>query len=154
MSAHLQIRRIETTDLPAASELLAQLNPDVPPDTILARLATILADHPHYDCIGAFLGERLAGVAGAWTATKIWCGKYLEIDNLVVAPDARSQGIGAALIGHLEALARDRGCTVLTLDSYSGNHASHRLYHRLGFEIWAFHFVKPIGDWKGIAEDS
>lgn len=154
MSEIPQIRRIEITDLPAASALLAQLNPEVPPDTVLARLATILADHPHYDCIGAFLGEQFVGVAGAWTATKIWCGKYLEIDNLVVAPDARSQGIGAALSGPLEALGRERGCTVLTLDSYSGNHPSHRLYHRLGFEIWAFHFVKPIGDWKGNAQDS
>jgi predicted GNAT family acetyltransferase len=30
------------------------------------------------------------------------------------------------------------------LDSYTSNHASHRLYHRLGYEIRGFHFIKPL----------
>jgi RimJ/RimL family protein N-acetyltransferase len=53
------------------------------------------------------------------------------------------------LIRHLEAIGRERDCKLLVLDSYTANHPSHRLYHRLGFEIWGFHFVKPIGDWLG-----
>lgn len=144
----LAIRPLAASDLIAAADLLTLLNPETPAALIAARLERILAEHPHYQLFGAFSGGTLAGVAGAWIATKIWCGRYLEIDNLVVDPAQRSAGIGGQLIRHLEALAHDRDCKVVVLDSYTANHPSHRLYHRLGFEIWGFHFIKPIGDWK------
>ncbi|MES2439978.1 MAG: GNAT family N-acetyltransferase [Verrucomicrobiota bacterium] len=149
--ASISIRPLESADLPAAASLLVTLNPETPEQVIHERLDAILTEHPHYELFGAFAGETLAGVAGAWIATKIWCGRYLEVDNLVVDENHRSSGIGSLLMTHLEDLARERDCRILALDSYVSNPASHRLYHRLGFEIWGFHFVKPIGDWKGIA---
>ena len=145
----IRIQPLAADDLPAAADLLTQLNPETPAAIIAERLRTLLADHSHYELVGAFGGGKLVGVAGAWIATKIWCGRYLEIDNLVVDPEQRSSGIGSRLMTHLEELAREQDCTIIVLDSYTSNHASHRLYHRLGFEIWGFHFIKPIGDWKG-----
>jgi len=143
------IRPLGPGDLPDAAALLALLNPETPAALIAERLATLLTDHSHYEIFGAFSSGKLVGVAGAWIATKIWCGRYLEIDNLVVDPDQRSAGIGSLLIRHLENLGRERDCKLVVLDSYTANRPSHRLYHRLGFEIWGFHFVKPIGDWQG-----
>ena len=143
------IRPLIAADLEGAARLLATLNPDTPQPLLRQRLDTVLADHPHYQIVGAFAGTRLVGVAGAWIATKIWCGRYLEIDNLVVDPSHRSEGIGTLLIQHLESIGREQDCKILALDSYTANHPSHRLYHRLGFEIWGFHFIKPIGDWSG-----
>jgi ribosomal protein S18 acetylase RimI-like enzyme len=146
----IRIQPLAAHDLTAAAELLTQLNPETPAAIIAERLRVLLADHSHYELIGAFSGGKLVGVAGAWIATKIWCGRYLEIDNLVVDHEQRSAGIGSLLVQHLEAVARERDCKIVVLDSYTANHPSHRLYHRLGFEIWGFHFVKPIGDWKGV----
>lgn len=146
------IRRIDAAHLDDAARLLALLNPETPAALVRERLETILREHPHYQLIGAFAEGALVGVCGAWIATKIWCGSYLEIDNLVIHPDYRSGGIGSRLIARLEQLARERDCKILVLDSYTSNHASHRLYHRLGFEIWGFHFIKPIGDWSGKPE--
>ncbi len=143
------IRQLKPSDLADATRLLGILNPDTPPVLVRERLDTILAEHPHYHLIGAFAGDALVAVCSAWIATKIWCGRYLEVDNLVVDPTLRSTGVGTLLIQHLETLARERDCKILVLDSYTSNHPSHRLYHRLGFEIWGFHFVKPIGDWSG-----
>lgn len=143
------IRPLAPEHLADAARLLTSLNPETPPPLVATRLDNLLADHPHYQLFGAFAGNALLGVAGAWLATKIWCGPYLEIDNLVVDPAARSNGIGSLLIRHLETLAQQRDCKIVVLDSYTANHPSHRLYHRLGFEIWGFHFIKPIGDWKG-----
>ena len=145
----IHIRPLVATDLVEAATLLVTLNPDTPTSIIEDRLTTILDDHPHYHLIGAFSGSKMVGVAGAWIATKIWCGLYLEIDNLVVDSARRSLGIGSLLIGHLESKAKEAGCKILVLDSYVSNQPSHRLYYRLGFEVWGFHFVKPIGDWKG-----
>lgn len=143
------IRPLGQTDLENAVHLLGALNPETPPLVVRERLEAILATHPHYQLAGAFDGDSLVGVCGAWIATKIWCGRYLEIDNLVVDPARRSGGTGTLLIRHFETLARELDCKVIVLDSYTSNHASHRLYHRLGFEIWGFHFIKPVGDWSG-----
>jgi ribosomal protein S18 acetylase RimI-like enzyme len=147
--AEFTIRPLVSADLTEAAALLGLLNPDTSLAIVSERLHALLAEHCHYELVGAFVSEKLVGVAGAWIATKIWCGRYLEIDNLVVAEELRSAGIGSILIRHLEAVARERNCKIVVLDSYTSNHPSHRLYHRLGFEIWGFHFVKPVGDWKG-----
>ena len=147
--AETTIRPLLAGDLADAAVLLTLLNPETPAAVIAERLGTLLADHPHYQLVGAFVAGELVAVAGAWIATKIWCGRYLEIDNLVVDPNQRSAGIGSLLIQHLESLAKERDCKIIVLDSYTANRPSHRLYHRLGFEIWGFHFVKPVGDWRG-----
>lgn len=145
----ITIRPLTESDLADVARLLGILNPDTPVPLVRERLETVLADHPHYHLAGAFAGDALVGVCGAWIATRIWCGRYLEIDNLVVDPEHRSGGVGSLLIRHFEEIARERDCRLLVLDSYTSNHPSHRLYHRLGFEIRGFHFIKPIGDWSG-----
>lgn len=142
----VETRILGPDDTLAASGLLAHLNPDLPTGALLERFETILREHPHYYPIGAFLEGKLVGLAGVWIATKIWCGRYLELDNLVVHPLHRSEGIGSLLIREIEQLAKEKECKLLVLDSYTSNYASHRLYHRLGFEIWGFHFVKPLSD--------
>ena len=135
---------------PEVIRLLALLNPETPTAVLEQRLADLLREHPNYELIAAYLPDgRMAGITGLWTGTKMWCGRYLEIDNLVVDPDCRSAGVGTAIIEYAESLARLRHCNLLILDSYTGNRASHRLYHRLGLEVWGFHFVKTLGDWSG-----
>ncbi len=143
-AADIAIRLLGEDDHLAATGLLAHLNPDCPGSTLVERFRTILADHPHYHPYGAFLDGRMVGFAGVWIGTRIWSGRYLEVDNLVVHPGHRSLGVGTLLLDHFVALARERDCRMVVLDSYTSNHPSHRLYHRLGFEIWGYHFVKPL----------
>ena len=138
------LQPLQPGDLTAALELLAILNPSTPAAELEERVDAILTGHPHYQIIGAYIAGKLVGLCGAWIATKIWCGKYLELDNLIVHPDHRSAKIGTMLIQHFEKVAREENCRILTLDSYTSNYPSHRLYHRLGLEIWGFHFVKPL----------
>ena len=141
-SGEIVIRGVQPGEIPAAVKLLAYLNADTAVEILRDRLDSILRESPHYQLFGAFIGAQLLGIAGAWIATKVWCGKYLEIDNIVVDPTRRSSGIGSLLISHLEEIARHNDCDIVVLDSYSANHASHRLYHRAGFHIGGFHFLK------------
>ncbi|MGB6220214.1 GNAT family N-acetyltransferase [Haloferula sp.] len=142
------VRPLQPKELRDAVRLLAFLNPDCSSEVLVDRFETIVAEHPHYHPLGAFTEGKMVAFAGAWIATKVWCGRYLEVDNLVVHPDYRSKGFGSSLIKHCEQLAKQHGCNLLVLDSYTSNHPSHRLYHRFGFEIWGFHFVKQIASFQ------
>ncbi len=55
-----------------------------------------------------------------------------EVLKLLVHPDARRRGIARMLMEALEALARTRGRTLLTLDTWTGQ-AGERLYRSLGY---------------------
>ena len=71
------------------------------------------------------------------------CSVYLDIDSvrfglrawiedLAVAPDSRSAGIGAALMRAAREWGRERGATHIELDSGIRRRDAHRFYERLG----------------------
>lgn len=55
-----------------------------------------------------------------------------DVAKMMVAARCRRQGVGAALLAAVEALARERGRTTLVLDTISGSDAA-RLYERGGW---------------------
>lgn len=70
---------------------------------------------------------------------------------VIVDERERGQGVGRALIEHLERLGADRfGLTLLHLEVYDGNPAV-RLYERLGFKRYGYHprFLKDEGGYLG-----
>ncbi len=127
--------RLETDVL----AVLIQLRPALTPQS----LRDIYAEgHPQgYRFTAAFdESGRCVGVAGwrliATTATV----RKLYIDDLVTADDARSTGVGKALLAELTSRAREAGCTVLDLDSGVHRFDAHRFYMRERMTISAHHF--------------
>ncbi len=55
------------------------------------------------------------------------------VEAAQVAASQRSQGIGAALMAHAIATARDSGAGRVELGSNLARHAAHRFYERPGF---------------------
>lgn len=55
-----------------------------------------------------------------------------DLAKMLVHPRARRRGLGAALMGAAEQMARDCGKTLLVLDTVTGGDAE-RLYARLGW---------------------
>lgn len=144
----MKLQLLTLDAMPDVITLLAFLNPAVCHETLQRRYEKILREFPNYRVLGAYIDGKLIGLTGMWHGTKLWCGDYMEIDNLVVHPDFRNRGVASALIEKVEAMAREKECSIVVLDSYTNNHASHRLYHRKGCEIWGFHFVKPLGPFE------
>jgi GNAT superfamily N-acetyltransferase len=144
----VKIKSIQEQDLDEAITLLHMLNPNCQKEELYNRCADILKNHPHYFMIGAFIENQMVGLAGVWIATKIWCGKYLEIDHLVTHLDYRNKGIATKMMDHLEKIAVDHQCNITVLDSYTANFESHRLYHKKHYEIWGFHFIKKLRDFS------
>jgi ribosomal protein S18 acetylase RimI-like enzyme len=57
------------------------------------------------------------------------------LNDLYVLETARGRGVGAALMEHAEAVARDAGAVALTLETAHDNHVAQRLYERQGYEV-------------------
>ena len=73
-----------------------------------------------------------------------YCGRRLEIDDLVTAADSRSQGHGATMLAWLEERASAFGCPTVTLNSAFHRIDAHRFYEREGYSKIAFHFSKSV----------
>ncbi|MCO7519051.1 MULTISPECIES: GNAT family N-acetyltransferase [unclassified Pseudomonas] len=59
---------------------------------------------------------------------------WMFIELLVVPEACRGQGVGRELMARAEALARDRGCSGIWLDTFSFQAPD--FYRRLGFEVF------------------
>ncbi|MDR6760668.1 GNAT superfamily N-acetyltransferase [Flavobacterium sp. 2755] len=143
----LQIREFTTID-----EMVTQIDTIrfLYPNITLEKYQSFLSEMvPHnYIQIGVFENEVCLGITGCWSATKLWTGKYLEIDNFVVNPEYRSKGIGKMLTDYIEQKALDLGCSSIVLDAFSGNFGAHRFYYNQGYGPKGFHFVKVLDENK------
>ncbi len=122
--------------------LIQQLSPGVS-ETRYAYLLEDMLDHG-YRMAAIFEEEVCVGVSGIWVATKIYSGRYLEMDNVVVAETHRSKGIGKLLTDFVEQLALAEGCDTIMLDAYLENEKAHAFYERAGFVKKGYHFLKGV----------
>lgn len=72
-----------------------------------------------------------------------WCA---ELESVHVREDHRGRGIGAALLGAAETLARERGCYRIQLTSRNVRVDAHRFYVANGFEQNSQGFKKLLGE--------
>lgn len=79
-------------------------------------------------------GGRIVGTTTLITAGPPNGRWRAEIAKVLTHPDARRQGIAAALMAHAEAMARADGRRVLVLDTWTGSDAE-RLYVALGWTV-------------------
>lgn len=102
---------------------------------------------PHnYKQVAVFEEDICVGISGFWTATKLWSGKYIEIDNFIVHPEYRSKGYAKAMTDYIDIKAKEINCTMIVLDAFNGNYTAHRFYYNQGFEPRGFHFLKILNE--------
>ncbi len=126
--------------------LIQQLYPDFTEKIYSDLLEEMLPGN--YRQVVASEGETAVGLSGFWVGTKLWCGKYLELDNVIVHPLHRSKGVGKLLTEYLNQKAVDLGCKVVALDAYTNNFPAHKFYYNHGFVPKGFHFVKFLEEKK------
>jgi GNAT superfamily N-acetyltransferase len=143
---------LQTRELTTINEMLTQIDTIrfLYPKITLEKYKSFLSDMlPHnYTQIAVFENDVCLGITGCWSATKLWTGKYLEIDNFVVHPEHRSRGIGKILTDFIEQKAINLGCSSIVLDAFTGNFGAHRFYYNQGYAPKGFHFVKVLDENK------
>ena len=137
------IRELETIN-----EMLDQISilKELYPTLTEAQYHEMLQDMipNNYGQVAVFENNVCVGISGYWIGTKLWCGKYLELDNFIVSKSHRSKGIGKILSDYLENKANLNNCNIQSLDAYTTNFKAHRFYYNQGFSPKGFHFIKII----------
>lgn len=139
---------MEIRELKTIGEMISQLS-------VMQELYPTLTEIQYYEMltemipnnygqIAVFENEKCVGISGYWIGTKLWCGKYLELDNVIVSKEYRSKGVGKILSDFLDNKAHLNNCTIQVLDAYTTNFKAHRFYYNQGFSPKGFHFVKII----------
>jgi GNAT superfamily N-acetyltransferase len=144
---------LETKELITIQEMLDQIEiiKHLYPKITFEKYESYLKEMlPHnYKQLAVFEGEVCVALTGFWTGYKLWCGKYIEIDNFIVHRDHRRSGLGKIMTDYIDAKANEIGCTMIVLDAFTGNHKANRFYYNQGYEPRGFHFVKMINE-KGL----
>jgi ribosomal protein S18 acetylase RimI-like enzyme len=128
------------TEMMEQFPLIQQLYPDYTLEKYGDLLAAMLPNN--YKQIIVVENGITIGLAGFWIGTKLWSGKYLEMDNVVVHEDFRSNGIGSIMTNYLNQKAIDEDCKMIVLDAFSTNFGAHKFYMNHGFVPKGFHFIK------------
>ncbi len=117
--------------LAGVRRLCAELAPDAAPLTP-ARLREILAGEACRLLVARGAAGDVAGMA-LLASYPIPTGRRFWIEDVAVAPAARGQGIGEALVRRALELARAAGAETVDLTCRPARAAANRLYQRLGF---------------------
>lgn len=139
----MELRELTTKDEMLKNfEIILEMYPTITFEEYSTELDAML---PHnYGQVAVYDGETCAGLTGFWIGSKLWCGKYMELDNVVVCSKYRRRRIGEQLFQHMEQKAKDLGCTMLALDSYTDNFPSHKFFYTQDYVPRGFHFINIL----------
>jgi GNAT superfamily N-acetyltransferase len=138
------IRPAHADDVPELVVLLDQWGHPQPAAVVAAQLAD-WSQTPNAAYLVAETGGALVGaVAVAATPHLGRPGRSARIVGLVVRDGQRRTGVGAALVGAAEELARDWNCDVLELTSSRARDAAHPFYRALGYQDQSDHHARYL----------
>ena len=143
MHPNIQVKLVEDTKNESITNLLHQLNPQLDIDLIKRRQQEMF-QFDNYICFGLYLNDTLIGITCAWIMVRIYCGKQLEIDNVILDSQHHSKGYGNILLNYIEKWAIDNACETIELNTYVQNHRSHKFYFNNNYKILGFHFQKKL----------
>ena len=125
----VDIRALGSVDIPAVVAAVDLFDEEPRADWTGRFLA---ADANHL--IGAFDGARLIGFVTGVELTHPDKGTEMFLYELSVAERYRRQGIGAALVSRLRAIAVERGCYGMWVLTESANEAAQATYRAGGLD--------------------
>ena len=137
----IKVGLAQKKDLPQLVELLGVLfaqEADFTPDAAKQQraLEAIFADPRIGRIYVAREGGRVVGmVSTLYTISTAEGGKAAWLEDMIVLPESRGRGIGAALLEHAVVSSREEGCLRLTLLSDEDNAPVHAIYAAEGFQF-------------------
>jgi len=141
--SEIRVRDATVEDLPRVVELLQQMSLDQPREAGGLPLSAAyyaafeaIRDDPRQRLLVIAHGRRVVGTASLIIVPNIsYEGRpHAIVENVVVGEAERSKRMGERLMRHCLDLAREAGCTRLSLSTDARRTGAHRFYERLGFK--------------------
>lgn len=108
------------------------------PPAVRDNLVGELRKRPTVHVLLAFIEQEAVGVAVCIEGFSTFaCKPLLNLHDLAVKKQARGRGVGRALLGEVERLAREMGCCKITLEVLSRNNVAQAAYRAAGFGPYA-----------------
>lgn len=130
-------------DYQACFNVMRELRPHLADAATFAAQARRQAGQG-YRLLAAWQDEHVKGLAGYRIQENLVYGRFLYVDDLVAAPDARRHGVGGKLIDSLREEAQRQGCAYFVLDTGLGNALGQRFYFRQGLLAKGMHFSQQL----------
>ena len=107
-----------------------------PPDAALLEMSRALISDPEREGVQFIARDGEGRPLGFATVFWMWstnrAARIGVMNDLFTVPEARKQGVGAALIQHCLAAVRERGASLLQWQTAKDNHTAQALYERVG----------------------
>ncbi|MCM3629582.1 GNAT family N-acetyltransferase [Paenibacillus glycanilyticus] len=102
---------------------------------VMSRQLQKVTEDNHYFLAAACDGDKVIGTAMGIECYDLVgdCHPFLVVENVVVSPDYRGQGIGKMLMQKLEQFAEERGCSYIIFVSSGYREKAHQFYRALGY---------------------
>lgn len=125
------------------AKLGKQLNPKLSIEKIESYLKEMFT-FSNYNCFGLYQNKKLIGISSGWVTVRLYCGKQLELDNVIIDNKLQSKGLGTHFFELIENWANEQNFDSIELNTYVQNSKSHKFYFNKGFSIIGYHFQKKL----------
>ena len=143
MNDTLKISQLAIQHIDEIIPLTQQLNSE---NKNLKTYQTQMFDFDNYHCFGFYLNDELIGLSSGWITVRLYSGKQLEVDNVIIDEKHQSKGFGKQFFELLEDWAIKNLCQTIELNTYIENTRSHKFYDELGFKKLGFHYQLNLRD--------
>lgn len=139
----MELTTLGAKDVGDIIKLAIQLNPNISMEELGDRQEKMFT-FENYHCFGLIEKGQLVGMSSGWVSVRFYCGKQLELDNVIISNQFQSKGYGRAFMELIEDWAKEANCKTIELNTYVQNVGSHKFYFNQGFSILGFHFQKHL----------
>jgi GNAT superfamily N-acetyltransferase len=138
-----RLRDAKPADAPELAALIRLLGHTVDEKGVRERINLLAADE--LAPLVATLDKKVVGLCGISLMVAIHRDQPVaRISILVVAEDARGQGIGRRLVEAAEARLRELGCAMVEITSNDRLTEAHAFYRAMGYERTSIRFAKTL----------
>ena len=132
----MQIRKMIAGDIPSLARLYEQFWGDHSSIKKMSEVFARIERNPDYILLSATIDDTVAGSIYAVVCHELYgeCRPFMVVENFIVDRDHRRKGIGRALIGEVEKIASDRGCSQIILITENSREDTIRFYASVGYD--------------------
>lgn len=141
----IEIRQIDfnnSNDLETAFPIMQQLRSHLTYDKFCGLLIQMAKED--YKLWAAIENNFMIGLVSSRLYTDLVRGPHIYVDDLVISEKARSRGVGAKLLNHLEQLSLNEGQGLLRLCCGLENNGGLKFYRKEGWNERAIALVKKL----------